>query len=105
MQHGLRQQSPSRDPAGAAPDQALEGSALMLDRREFVVHLLADRGELLVVTGLGTPTFDVNACGDHPLNFYIWSGMGLSLIHISEPTRLGMISYAVFCLKKKKKKK
>ena len=27
----------------------------------------------------------------------------LSLIHISEPTRLGMISYAVFCLKKKKK--
>eukprot|EP00825_Cyclidium_porcatum_P004390 TRINITY_DN1205_c0_g1_i6.p2 TRINITY_DN1205_c0_g1~~TRINITY_DN1205_c0_g1_i6.p2 ORF type:complete len:200 (+),score=-8.79 TRINITY_DN1205_c0_g1_i6:517-1116(+) len=30
--------------------------------------------------------------------------IGLSLIHISEPTRLGMISYAVFCLKKKKKK-
>src|SRR5450756_61001 len=28
----------------------------------------------------------------------------LSLIHISEPTRLGMISYAVFCLKKKKTK-
>src|SRR5665648_1245458 len=31
--------------------------------------------------------------------------LSLSLIHISEPTRLGMISYAVFCLKKKKKKK
>src|SRR5660397_263273 len=29
----------------------------------------------------------------------------LSLIHISEPTRLRRISYAVFCLKKKKKKK
>src|SRR5450756_1998860 len=29
----------------------------------------------------------------------------LSLIHISEPTRLGMISYAVFCLKKKQKKR
>src|SRR5450756_2294093 len=27
----------------------------------------------------------------------------MALIHISEPTRLGMISYAVFCLKKKKK--
>ena len=26
----------------------------------------------------------------------------LSLIHISEPTRLQLISYAVFCLKKKK---
>src|SRR5450756_64940 len=32
-------------------------------------------------------------------------GAYLSLIHISEPTRLGMISYAVFCLKKKKKTK
>src|SRR5678815_5163043 len=29
----------------------------------------------------------------------------LSLIHISEPTRLLSISYAVFCLKKKKKTK
>ena len=28
----------------------------------------------------------------------------LSLIHISEPTRLALISYAVFCLKKKKTK-
>src|SRR5450756_2963131 len=33
------------------------------------------------------------------------SKVPLSLIHISEPTRLGMISYAVFCLKKKKEKK
>src|SRR5450759_5215980 len=31
----------------------------------------------------------------------VWEGLDLSLIHISEPTRLGMISYAVFCLKKK----
>eukprot|EP00825_Cyclidium_porcatum_P036232 TRINITY_DN3813_c0_g1_i1.p3 TRINITY_DN3813_c0_g1~~TRINITY_DN3813_c0_g1_i1.p3 ORF type:complete len:111 (+),score=19.25 TRINITY_DN3813_c0_g1_i1:133-465(+) len=30
------------------------------------------------------------------------TALNLSLIHISEPTRLGMISYAVFCLKKKK---
>ena len=30
-------------------------------------------------------------------------GQNLSLIHISEPTRLLSISYAVFCLKKKKK--
>eukprot|EP00658_Telonema_sp_P-2_P016746 TRINITY_DN16487_c0_g1_i9.p1 TRINITY_DN16487_c0_g1~~TRINITY_DN16487_c0_g1_i9.p1 ORF type:complete len:503 (-),score=94.82 TRINITY_DN16487_c0_g1_i9:83-1591(-) len=33
------------------------------------------------------------------------NGVDLSLIHISEPTRLLSISYAVFCLKKKKKKK
>src|SRR5450756_1523527 len=32
---------------------------------------------------------------------WAWDGPALSLIHISEPTRLGMISYAVFCLKKK----
>ena len=31
--------------------------------------------------------------------------MGLSLIHISEPTRQAEISYAVFCLKKKKNNK
>ena len=29
-------------------------------------------------------------------------GFNLSLIHISEPTRRVVISYAVFCLKKKK---
>ena len=35
-------------------------------------------------------------------NILIYLAEKLSLIHISEPTRLGMISYAVFCLKKKK---
>ena len=34
----------------------------------------------------------------------IFSALRLSLIHISEPTRQAEISYAVFCLKKKKKK-
>src|SRR5674536_178615 len=34
----------------------------------------------------------------------LWLEHYLSLIHISEPTRLLSISYAVFCLKKKKKK-
>ena len=33
-----------------------------------------------------------------------YKDVDLSLIHISEPTRLRRISYAVFCLKKKKKK-
>src|SRR5450756_4430 len=36
-----------------------------------------------------------NRSHEHPVR------LCLSLIHISEPTRLGMISYAVFCLKKK----
>src|SRR5674476_1547271 len=35
---------------------------------------------------------------------YTFTSLNLSLIHISEPTRQAEISYAVFCLKKKKKK-
>ncbi len=48
----------------------------MLDRREFVRQLLIDRGDLLVVPGLGSATYDVAAAGDHPLNFYLWGAMG-----------------------------
>src|SRR5450756_2508747 len=44
----------------------------------------------------------VGNAGDFSTNgFNINNPDYLSLIHISEPTRLGMISYAVFCLKKK----
>jgi thiamine pyrophosphate-dependent acetolactate synthase large subunit-like protein len=49
---------------------------MMLDRREFVQRLLVDRGNLLVVPGLGSATYDVAAAGDHPLNFYLWGAMG-----------------------------
>jgi len=47
-----------------------------LDRRKVVTALLADRGDALVVTGLGSPTYDAYAAGDHDLNFYLWGGMG-----------------------------
>lgn len=47
-----------------------------LDRRKVVAALLADRGDALVVTGLGSPTYDAYATGDHDLNFYLWGGMG-----------------------------
>ena len=50
--------------------------SLMLERREFVKQLLIDRGDLLVVSGLGSATYDVAAAGDHPLNFYLWGAMG-----------------------------
>src|ERR1700722_17566641 len=49
---------------------------MMLERREFVQQLLADRGDLLVVSSLGSATYDVAAAGDHPLNFYLWGAMG-----------------------------
>jgi len=48
----------------------------MLDRRDVVKRLLIDREDLLVVPGLGAPTYDVAAAGDHPLNFYLWGAMG-----------------------------
>jgi thiamine pyrophosphate-dependent acetolactate synthase large subunit-like protein len=47
-----------------------------MDRRAFVRQLLTDRGDLLVVPGLGSATYDVAAAGDHPLNFYLWGAMG-----------------------------
>ena len=52
------------------------------DRREGAIHIIG---------GFYNGYFKEGSC------------ICLSLIHISEPTRLGMISYAVFCLKKKKK--
>ncbi len=47
-----------------------------LDRRAVVRELLAERGELAVVSGLGSPSYDTMAAGDHDLNFYLWGAMG-----------------------------
>jgi thiamine pyrophosphate-dependent acetolactate synthase large subunit-like protein len=47
-----------------------------LERRAVVKSLLAERGELVVVTGLGSPSYDVMAAGDHDLNYYLWGAMG-----------------------------
>jgi len=47
-----------------------------LDRRDAVKALLADRGNLLVVTGLGSSSYDVFDAGDHDANFYLWGAMG-----------------------------
>jgi thiamine pyrophosphate-dependent acetolactate synthase large subunit-like protein len=47
-----------------------------LRRREVVARLLADRGDLLVVGGLGAPTWDLTAAGDSALTFPLWGAMG-----------------------------
>lgn len=47
-----------------------------LDRREAVAALLADRDDALVVTGLGSASYDVMAAGDHDHNYYLWAAMG-----------------------------
>ena len=48
----------------------------LLNRRAATALLLCDRGDALVVTGLGNATYDVAAAGDTPLNFYLWGAMG-----------------------------
>ncbi len=47
-----------------------------LDRRNVVRALLHERGDLLVVAGLGAPAYDVAACGNAPLDFPLWGAMG-----------------------------
>src|SRR5674536_384959 len=78
-------QSPSFSPLRSA--RITSGSGLGLDSPRFsqyspFLHAKSARSFLL---------FFLSIC--------------LSLLHISEPTRLLSISYAVFCLKKKKKNK
>jgi thiamine pyrophosphate-dependent acetolactate synthase large subunit-like protein len=48
----------------------------LLHRRDVVVELLRERGELLVIAGLGAPNWDVSAAGDNPNNFPLWGAMG-----------------------------
>jgi len=47
-----------------------------LDRRVAVAALLKDRKNTLVVSGLGSPTYDLHATGDRDDNFYLWGAMG-----------------------------
>jgi thiamine pyrophosphate-dependent acetolactate synthase large subunit-like protein len=54
-------------------------------RRPFVAELLRHRGNALIVTGLGSPTWDCFAAGDSPAYLYSWGGMGLAV-----PTALGL---------------
>ena len=47
-----------------------------LERRAATARLLKDRGDALVVTGLGSTTYDAFAAGDSPRTFYLWGAMG-----------------------------
>ena len=48
----------------------------LLHRRDVVNELLRERGDLLVIAGLGAPNWDVSAAGDSPNNFPLWGAMG-----------------------------
>ncbi|MEZ5832360.1 MAG: hypothetical protein R3D05_14385 [Dongiaceae bacterium] len=48
-----------------------------LARRDAVAALLRHRGDALVVSGLGSPTYDVHAAGVINDNYYyLWGAMG-----------------------------
>ena len=59
---------------------------VIIDENIHYMHMILNKGECL------------------PEHFSNAKNVYLSLIHISEPTRQAEISYAVFCLKKKKGK-
>ena len=48
----------------------------LLRRREVVAELLENRGDSLVISGLGAPAWDITHAGDHDLNFPLWGAMG-----------------------------
>ena len=54
----------------------VDASKRTLNRREAVKRILNERDNYLVVSGLGSPTYDVHAAGDNDKNFYLWGGMG-----------------------------
>lgn len=54
----------------------LEPKRFVLERRDVVAATLSRRGDALVVSGLGSATYDVAAAGDHVGNFYLWGAMG-----------------------------
>jgi thiamine pyrophosphate-dependent acetolactate synthase large subunit-like protein len=63
-----------------------------LDRRAAIQVLLQKRGDLLLVTGLGSTTWDAASVGDDDRNFYLWGAMGAAAmvglgLAISRPDR------------------
>ncbi len=56
-----------------------------LHRREVLAQVLEDRGDALVVPGLGTANYDLFAVSPRDDNAYMWNAMGLTV-----PTGLGL---------------
>jgi thiamine pyrophosphate-dependent acetolactate synthase large subunit-like protein len=52
------------------------GNDRRLDRRAAIRVLLDKRDDLLLVTGLGSTSWDAASLGDDPRNFYLWGAMG-----------------------------
>lgn len=64
----------------------MSGTSARLDRRHLVAAVLAAAPHALVITGLGSPSYDVYAAApDRPGIFYLWGAMGGAV-----PTGLGL---------------
>ena len=48
----------------------------MLQRRKVVSKINKGRCDALMVTGLGSSSYDLHAAGDDDRNFYLWGAMG-----------------------------
>jgi thiamine pyrophosphate-dependent acetolactate synthase large subunit-like protein len=64
----------------------------VLHRRDVVEALLKERGDALVVAGLGSTAWDCTAAGDSPLTFPLWGAMGAAAmvglgLAIAQPDR------------------
>ena len=82
-------------PQGELPRALSESEQMLIEAdREFSYHLFKRTVAWDDEENIFISPFSVSMALAMTLN--------LSLIHISEPTRLRRISYAVFCLKKKK---
>ena len=68
----------------------VQSSTSVIDRREFVSALIAKCPESLIVTGLGSATYDVFAAGDRDKNFYLWGAMGGGLA-LAQPDKSVMV--------------
>jgi len=62
-----------------------------LDRRDVIKAILERRGDALVVTGLGSTSYDAGVY-DHPNTFYLWGAMGAAAmvglgLALAQPSR------------------
>ena len=102
----------SRVLPGFQPDSKIRMLEQLKDKAEIIIVINAGDIEKNKVRGDLGITYDSDVLrlidAFRSKGLYVGSVVVtqyLSLIHISEPTRQAEISYAVFCLKKKKKKK
>src|SRR5680860_1727481 len=89
---GISHHTGNTDPGNMANTTAITSPKIAIIIHSSRNTITKNRNRVRVLTYL-----EVYSAIDFP-----WFLMELSLIHISEPTRRTPISYAVFCLKKKK---